>query len=89
MLLTRHGHVACRDSSSTQAACGHTFPLAFIRRLRTVDLHHVPAQSVCHDVVPVAVFNTTFFVVPRDIVWPGRYRHCKLRSELLTNLMAF
>jgi len=88
-LLTRHGHVACRDSPSTQAARGHTFPLAFIRRLCTVDLNHVSAQSVCHDVVPVAVFNTTFFVVPRDAVWPGRYGHCRLRSKILANLVAF
>jgi hypothetical protein len=88
-LLTRHGHVACRDSPSTQAARGHTFPLAFIRRFCTADLNHVPAQSVCHDVVHVAVFNTTFFVVPRDAVWPRRYGDCRLRSKILSNLVAF
>jgi hypothetical protein len=88
-LLTRHGHVACRDSPRTQAARGHTFPLAFIRRLCTADLNHVPAQSVCHDVVSVAVINTTFFVVPRDAVWPGRYGHCRLRSKISSNLVAF
>lgn len=85
--LTRHGHVARRDSPSPQAARRHTLPFAFVRRLRAADLHHVAAQAVCHHVMPVDVLSTTLFVVPRDALRPGRHRHCGLRNELLSEVI--